>query len=73
MATVIDYIDDVRPDGSFVVAYNGDQILTMNAPVPNDLAKFKTRSELFLAGVAYARLEGAQARSRVMVLESEEL
>ena len=70
---VIDAILEARDDGRFVVVYNGDQIATLGYTT-QDLSKFATPLECYLAGIASSRLVGApRAVVGYSVVETEEL
>lgn len=71
----INEILEVLPDGRFVVVYNTDEIITLNlnGPVP-DLSGCNNHQECFLAGVAFARLNGTDfGRPKVVTVDTEEL
>lgn len=70
---IINAILEVLDDGRFVVVYNDDQILTMRCELPGNLDAFTSPEHLFLAGVAFARLEGATNAPKIQVVESEDL
>lgn len=70
---IINSILEVLDDGRFVVVYNDDQILTMRCELPDNLDAFTSPEQLFLAGVAFSRLEGATNVPKIQVVESEDL